>query len=72
MSRSVSPVTVYALRGPVFVVMGATSGGIGLMAWANVPYVATTSAAGDHHEDALELARQHDFRVELVTEFVRP
>lgn len=33
-----------ALPGPVFVVLGATGGAMGLMAWANVPYYAITNA----------------------------
>lgn len=33
-----------ALPGPLFVVLGATGGAMGLMAWANVPYYAITNA----------------------------
>lgn len=33
-----------ALPGPVFVVLGATGGAMGLMAWANIPYYAITNA----------------------------
>ena len=33
-----------ALPGPIFVVLGATGGAMGIMAWANVPYYAITNA----------------------------
>jgi predicted RND superfamily exporter protein len=33
-----------ALPGPVFVVLGATGGAMGLMAWAGIPYYAITNA----------------------------